>query len=313
LEDVPGAVALSGTDANTTTLDDTTKFRKVDISVSEQGDDWSYDANYEYGQIVYFEGNYYERIDYTGTNFSTSPATLTNPNGSTNPYKPSDEFITVGDESLPNNRWRLIDDFGKPLNHVLKFKSAQDIAPTLVLPDAGRAGTSAEARPIIDANGNIAGIKVENPGRYFFGIDRNGAVPPDFSKVSILLDGGRETDATIIWGQDSADPGAYKIAGFTLNNQNQTTGITHNYTGVENVASLPASINVGDKIHDIENDRFYIAKEQFSLQSKVVGGVIDFDKIVEIVDFVSDLPNGSDKGGHILFLNGKQDIFGSQE
>ena len=264
LEDVPGAVALSGTDANTTTLDDTTKFRKVDISVSEQGDDWSYDANYEYGQIVYFEGNYYERIDYTGTNFATSPATLTNPNGSTNPYKPSDEFITVGDESLPNNRWRLIDDFGKPLNHVLKFKSAQDIAPTLVLPDAGRAGTSAEARPIIDANGNIAGIKVENPGRYFFGIDRNGAVPPDFSKVSILLDGGRETDATIIWGQDSADPGAYKIAGFTLNNQNQTTGITHNYTGVENVASLPASINVGDKIHDIENDRFYIAKEQLS-------------------------------------------------
>ena len=54
LEDVPGAVALSGTDANTTTLVNTTKFRKVDISVSEQGDDWSYDANYEYGQIVYF-------------------------------------------------------------------------------------------------------------------------------------------------------------------------------------------------------------------------------------------------------------------
>jgi flagellin-like hook-associated protein FlgL len=306
LEDVPGAVALSGTDANTTTLDDTTKFRKVDISVSEQGDDWSYDANYEYGQIVYFEGKYYERIDYTGSNFATTPATLTNPNGSTNPYKPSDEFITVGDESLPNNRWRLIDDFGKPLNHVLKFKSAQDVAPTLVLPDAGRAGTSAEARPIIDANGNIAGIKVENPGRYFFGIDRNGAVPPDFSKVSILLDGGRETDATIIWGQDSADPGAYKIAGFTLNNQNQTTGITHNYTGVENVASLPAAINVGDKIHDIENDRFFIAKEQFSLQGKVVGGVIDFDKIVEIVDFVSDLPNGSDRGDTFSFSTGSK-------
>ena len=305
LQDVAGPIKVTDITSDLDLVDSTslnTKFRKLDISLAEQGDEWSYDSSYDYGQIVYFEGKYYERIDYTGTNFTSSDP----PDGVTHPFKPNDAFITIGDDQLPNNRWRAIDDFGKPLNHVLKFKSSRDSEPSLVLPDAGRAGTSAEARAIIDANGNVAGIKVENPGRYFFGSDRNGAVPPDFSKVSILLDDGRETEATILWGQDSADPGAFKIAGFSLNNQNQSSGITHNYTGVASVANLPTTINVGDKIHDIAKDRFYIVKEEFSLESKLNNGIIDFDKIGEIVDYVSDLPNGSDKGDTFSFSTGSK-------
>ena len=309
LQDVDGPISNTDITSDLDLVDATslnTKFRKVDISLAEQGDEWSYDSSYDYGQIVYFEGKYFERIDYTATNFTSLDPSLIFPDGTTHPFKPNDAFITIGEDSLPNNRWRAIDDFGKPLNHVLKFNSSRDSQPSLVLPDAGRAGTSAEARAIVDANGNVAGIKVENPGRYFFGIDRNGSVPPNFSKVSIILDDGRETEATILWGQDSADPGAYKIAGFSLNNQNETSGLTHNYTGVDSIANLPITINVGDKIHDISKDRFYIAKEEFSLGSKVNNGIIDFDKIGEIVDYISDLPNGSDKGDTFSFSTGSK-------
>ena len=178
LEDIEGPIDKSTItqiyepNSNPTSLN--AKFRKVDISVAQQGDEWSYDSNYQYGQIVFFEGKYFERIDFSETNFTSDPPSLGNENGSINPFKPTDEFILVDGKLVPNNSWREIDDFGKPLNHVLKFKSMHEGTPSLVLPDAGRAGTSAEARPIIDAAGNIAGIKLENPGRYFFGIDQEG-------------------------------------------------------------------------------------------------------------------------------------------
>ena len=285
---------------------DPSSFRKVDVSIAEQGDDWSFDSNYEYGQIVYFEGKYFERIDYTGDNFTSPEPSFDFPEGTKFPFKPNDAFIKNGSESVPNNRWREIDDFGKPLNHVLKFKSSLESEPTLVLPDAGRAGTSAEARPIIDAHGNVAGIKVENPGRYFFGINRDGVVPPDFSKVSILLDDGRETEATILWGQDSADPGAYKIAGFSLNNQNQTSGITHNFSGIESQPS-PFKIENGDKIHDIEKDRYYIATGTIDdLNTLINDNNIEIDKIPELVDFVTAIPHGSEKGDTFSFSTGSK-------
>ena len=49
------------------------KFKSISVSMADQGKEWSYDTNYEHGQIVYFEGKYFERIDYTGQNFVGIP------------------------------------------------------------------------------------------------------------------------------------------------------------------------------------------------------------------------------------------------
>lgn len=304
LEDVTGPVDPTISD----------KFKIISVSMAEQGKEWSYDTNYEHGQIVYFEGKYFERIDYTGQNFVGIPAPGEPGSSVISPIsiKPNDEFIPdpvydEGDSLIrvdlkSNDMWREIDDFGKPLNHVLKFKSLPDSAPSLTLPDAGRAGVSAEARPIIDANGNISGIKLENPGRYFFGVDQDGEAPPSFRKISILLDDGRKTEADIIWGQDTSDPGAYKIAGFSVN-QLTSSGITHTYNNGDNVADL--AIEVGDKIHDVANDRFYIANDGFVLSDKVSDdGQYKFHEINELVDFISDLPNGSETGDTFTFSTG---------
>ncbi|MDC0547753.1 hypothetical protein OAO16_02225 [Opitutales bacterium] len=307
LEDVTGPV-------DPTDPANSDKFKSISVSIADQGKEWSYDTNYEHGQIVYFEGKYFERIDYTGQNFVGIPvpgepgSSVVSPI----PIKPNDEFISDPvydeDDSLirvdlkSNDRWREIDDFGKPLNHVLKFKSLPDSVPSLTLPDAGRAGVSAEARPIIDANGNISGIKLENPGRYFFGVDQDGAAPPSFRKISILLDDGRKTEADIIWGQDTSDPGAYKIAGFSIN-QLTSSGITHTYNNGDNVTGL--EIEAGDKIHDVANDRFYIANNGFVLSDKVSDdGQYKFHEINELVDFISDLPHGSDTGDTFTFSTG---------
>ena len=86
-----------------------------------------------------------------------------------------------------------------------------------------------------------------------------------FGKISILLDDGRKTEADIIWGQDTSDPGAYKIAGFSIN-QLTSSGITHTYNNGDNVTGL--EIEAGDKIHDVANDRFYIANDGFVLSDK---------------------------------------------
>jgi flagellin-like hook-associated protein FlgL len=81
---------------------------------------------------------------------------------------------------------------------------------------AGSSGIDAKAEAIVDSDGQVVGLKVIEPGRYFFGSSSGGEVPPNFQKAKVMLANGQEMEADILWGQNPSDPGPYKILGFDI-------------------------------------------------------------------------------------------------
>ncbi|MGY8714709.1 MAG: hypothetical protein ACKVJ1_12530, partial [Verrucomicrobiia bacterium] len=81
---------------------------------------------------------------------------------------------------------------------------------------AGSSGIDAKAEAIIDSEGEVVGLKVIEPGRYFFGSSSGGEVPPTFQKAKVILSNGQEMEADILWGQNPSDPGPFKILGFDI-------------------------------------------------------------------------------------------------
>ena len=56
---------------------------------------------------------------------------------------------------------------------------------------------------IVDADGNVVGLKLLDPGRYFFGSSSDGVVPPDFEKATVALQDGSQLTAKIIWEENA--------------------------------------------------------------------------------------------------------------
>ena len=177
---------------------------------AEQGDDWSPNLSYDYGQIVYHEGQYFQCQENGFNNYLNIPSL----SGDLPLVTPSDINIpTITGQLVANDVWLTVE---KPLNHVFKFKVENSNRPSVGIQPAGSSGIDAKAEAIVDAEGEVVGLKVIEPGRYFFGSSSGGEVPPTFQKAKVILSDGQEMEADILWGQNPSDPGPYKILGFDI-------------------------------------------------------------------------------------------------
>ena len=155
-----------------------------------QGEQWDSQNTYGIGQIVYNEGRYFQaQID--GTK-GISPPT----GASTN-----DNWIQV-EESL---------------NHILKFRVDNSKQPIVSIPSSGSAGVDAKADAIVDSEGRVVGLKVLDPGRYFFGSSTTSvSIPNNFQTAEVKLPSGETLKADVLWGVNPSDPGTYRVLGFEL-------------------------------------------------------------------------------------------------
>ena len=192
------------------------EFAEVSAFATKQGADWtgSSEVSYSKGEIVLHDGKYYKCNEDNFNNYRE--LSLNDGTGATELFliRPDDSFIPDEDGvQVANSVWEEVE---KPLDHVLKFQTEREDSPQVVIKSAGRGGIDAEAKAVIDVHGNIVGLKVTNPGRYFFGRTDETATPPEFTKAQVLLSDGTKLEATILWEEKTNDPGPFKIAGFVL-------------------------------------------------------------------------------------------------
>jgi flagellin-like hook-associated protein FlgL len=204
--------------SNMQALDDDTIFQTLPSYATRQGSEWSSSSSYDKGQIVLYKGNYFQcQLD----NFNNKIA-LQDALNSEILVKPDDEFITNDQgQEVANDVWLPL---GESLDYVFKFKTTHDDSPKVSIFPAGTSGKDASAEAIVDADGDVVGLKLLDPGRYFFGSSSDGAVPPDFEKASITLQDGTQLSANIIWEENVADPGPFRISGFELVDDGQISG-----------------------------------------------------------------------------------------
>lgn len=192
---------------------------------SQQGEDWMSDRSYDYGQIVHYQGSYYRCLANSFNNKITATA-----NGNTQEVvvTPADALIPSENVLFPeakvaNDKWVKIEE---SLNHVMKFSVQNSDRPAVTIKSAGSTGIDAKAEAIVDAYGQVVGLKVVDPGRYFFGTSLGGPLPPDFQLAKVLLPNGQEMEAEILWGQNPKDPGPYTVTGFNLSQSVALAGAT---------------------------------------------------------------------------------------
>jgi flagellin-like hook-associated protein FlgL len=156
--------------------------------LAQQGEQWSSVNSYGLGQIVYNEGKYFQaQID--GTIGVLPP---------------------VGDS---NDNWIRVE---KPLDHILKFSVDNSLQPTVTIAQSGSAGVDAKADAIVDSDGRVVGLKIIEPGRYFFGSSSGTTVPSEFQTAEVKLPSGEKLDVNVLWGVNPSDPGAYRVLGFEV-------------------------------------------------------------------------------------------------
>jgi len=165
-----------------------------------QGEQWDSTNTYSTGQIVYNEGKYFQ-AQKDGT-LGTSPPT--------------------GDS---NDNWISIE---KPLDHILKFRVDNELQPKVSIPSSGSAGVDAKADAIVDSEGRLIGLKVIDPGRYFFGSSRNTVVPPSFQTAEVAFPDGEKLDVNVLWAVNPSDPGTYRVLGFEVPNDSPREGTKTN-------------------------------------------------------------------------------------
>lgn len=202
-----------------TGLDDQALFASVPAYSTRQGAEWSSSSTYDQGQIVLHNGRYFQcQID--GFN---NIITLQDTFNSQITVLPDDKFVTNDQgQEVANDIWLPL---GESLDYVLKFKTTHQESPKVSIFPAGSSGRNASAEAIVDADGEVVGLKLLDSGRYFFGSSNEGVVPPDFEQATIALQDGSQLTARIIWEEDATDPGPFRISGFELIDED--TGISH--------------------------------------------------------------------------------------
>lgn len=278
----------------------------VPARIIQQGTDWVPSKTYDNGQIVHYNGRYYQANQSNWDNISRDPNT-----GSDFVVLPSDEFIydKVSGEKISNSAWRVID---KPLGHVMKFSVENDQMPTINFPSAGTSGTTAKASAVIDADGFIAGLRVVEPGRYFSGASAGGtALPPSFDNAKVLLPNGQEMDVKVLWEQDTSSPGTWTVAGFDFNSQPMPSGIPAGpqkgdyYSFATGSTSFVEHRDENGSIVDVSyngsttNSEFYIGHESkiSSLLEAKEGGTEELGEVVSaLVDLREALRSAKPSG-----------------
>ena len=194
-------------------LGNSTSFVEVNASSAMQGSTWASNKTYDSGQIVYYKGSYYQARSDGLKNNVTVNDDLGNLEGQFTLFPDDDFYINENGESVKNTLWVKLSDEGN-LNHVLSFEIDNQNEPQLRIPEPGSSGRVASAEAVVDANGEVVGLRVKDGGSYFFGssIDSN-TIPTDFTTVKIDLSNGGVMEATIIWQEDNTT-GSYFISGF---------------------------------------------------------------------------------------------------
>ncbi len=207
-----------------------------------QGAEWSIDQKYGKGQIVFYNGVYYEcqtdgKVDNNG-NFigfdNKDDEELLGPDG--NYYypvvSPSDDFFYQAEDAISresfdlrrargeeifNNVWLPVSEM---VNQVLSFDVNNIEEASVKIQSAGTAGIDASVKVVTDVNGVVSNLQVEGPGRYFFpgSVDDVGnvTIPESYRIAEVILPDGESLRANIIWGENPNDPGPYIITGFEL-------------------------------------------------------------------------------------------------
>jgi len=198
---------------NVSDLGNSASFVEVNASSAMQGSTWASNETYDSGQIVYYKGSYYQARSDGLKNNVTVNDDLGNFVGQFTVFPDDDFYINEFGESVKNTLWVKLSDEGN-LNHVLSFEIDNQNEPKLRIPEPGSSGRVASAEAVVDASGEVAGLRVKDGGSYFFGssIDST-TIPSDFEKVKIDLSNGGEMEATIIWQEDNTT-GSYFISGF---------------------------------------------------------------------------------------------------
>ena len=127
----------------------------------------------------------------------------------------------LANETVANYAWLPLAD---SLIMCLNLKPLIKIHWMYSIFPAGSSGENASAEAVLDADGDVVGLKLLEPGRYFFGIDDGGAVPPIFQEATISLTDGTQIKAKIIWEENPSDPGPFRISGFKLIDNGNLSG-----------------------------------------------------------------------------------------
>lgn len=184
---------------------DDTVLSSLSAEVTSQGQDWSLNRSYSKNQVVLMDGQYFRCIKNTADN-RNELGEIVKPTD--NNYRSMD---SNGSSIETNDYWVPLQ---VKLNHAFKFSTNRTDAPTIEIAKAGTSGTDATAQAIVDAHGNVVGLKVLDEGKYYFGAETDGSVPPNFEQAFVKLKDGANLAFKILWEESKRDPGAYTISGF---------------------------------------------------------------------------------------------------
>ena len=165
-------------------------FEEVSASVTEQGSAWSSSETYSSGEIVYYKGAYYQSRQDDLKNVITVADELGNFQGQFAVFPDDDFYLNENGQSTKNTFWAKLSEEGE-LNHVLSFNTNNENQPNVRLPEPGGSGTKAQAEAVIDANGEVVGLRITERGQYFFGSSTSSnTIHSDFQDVEIDLQDG---------------------------------------------------------------------------------------------------------------------------
>ena len=243
--DIPNAGADTVLDPKTgLPLSDFDQLVKVSAFDSPQGSEWSANKTYLKGQIVLHEGIYYEcqtnGVDGTGFNNQRDEEETVIGIGRDGTLEqqfipiigsPNDEFFKEGledarsqeyidlmkakGEPIANNAWIPV---SKPLNHVLSFDVSNQNTHDINIAPSGKNGMDAKISVLSDVDGKVFGLRVDDPGRYFFPRTEGGQkIPEEYRTAYITMNDGQSFEARILWDENPNDPGPFVISGLEIN------------------------------------------------------------------------------------------------
>jgi len=216
---------------------------KVSAYNASQGSEWSANKDYLKGQIVLHNGVYYEcqtnGVDGNGFNNQRDEEDTVIAVGRDGTLEqqfipligsPSDEFFKEGlsdarsqeyidmqkaiGEPISNNVWVPV---SKPLQHIFSFEVNNQNTHDVKIASAGESGIEAKVTVQSDADGRVFGLRVDDPGRYFFPrTDGNQKIPEEFRTAYITMNDGQSFEAKILWDENPNDPGPYIISGLEI-------------------------------------------------------------------------------------------------
>jgi flagellin-like hook-associated protein FlgL len=117
-------------------------------------------------------------------------------------------------EPINNNVWIPVT---KPLQQVFSFDVSNTNTHDVKIAPAGLNGSDASVSVLSDIDGNVFGLRVDDPGRYFFPQTSDAQkIPEEYRTAFITMNDGQSLEARILWDENPNDPGPYIISGFEI-------------------------------------------------------------------------------------------------